>query len=74
MPVSEALLSAKFLGKAGCFLKQLGAENSRQKHTRPFRPCAPHSRPSQRQLFTGWQSDKELGELPRRVARRQGEQ
>ena len=30
-----------FLGKEGCFLKQLEAENSRQKHTRPFRPYAP---------------------------------
>ena len=30
-----------FLGKEGCFLKQLRAENSRQKHTRPFRPSAP---------------------------------
>lgn len=30
-----------FFGKRGCFLKQLEAENSRQEHTRPFRPSAP---------------------------------
>lgn len=33
-----------------------------------------HSRPSQCQLFTGWQSDKELREWLRRGVRRQGEQ
>lgn len=41
MLVSEVLLSAKFFWKEGCFLKQLAAENSRQKHTRPFRPSVP---------------------------------
>lgn len=74
MPASEALLSAKFLrGRRAVFSNSSELKTADRNTQGPSDPPL-HSRPSQRQLFTGWQSDKELGELLRRGVRRQGEQ
>lgn len=61
MPVSEALLSAKFFWKGAVFSNSLRLKTADRNTQGPSDPPL-HSRRSQRQLFAGWQSDKEPGE------------
>lgn len=69
-----ALLSAKFLGEGGLFSQTARSRKQQTETHKALQTLRSTPGPSQRQLFTGWQSDKELRELPRRGVRRQGEQ